>query len=77
MLEEGPGWVLRGKTGTADVTATRELLWLVGSVERGGRTWYYALNLEGEEAWERWGQPDARRRLVLALLRELGVLPPA
>jgi beta-lactamase class D len=74
VLERHPGFTLSGKTGTADVTPTRELAWLVGFVEREGRVWYYALNMEGEEVWERWGQPRVRRELVLTLLRELGVV---
>ena len=77
VLERGPGYTLRGKTGTADVTPTRELAWLVGFVERADETWYFALNLEGEEVWERWGPGAARRQLVSSLLRELGVLPAA
>lgn len=75
VLEHTDAYTLRGKTGTADVTATRELGWLVGSLERGSEVWYYALNMEGEEVWERWGNPTARRDLVLAILRELGVVP--
>ncbi len=74
ILDEQPGYVFSGKTGTAGVTATRELAWLVGFVERGGSVWYYALNLEGEAVWERWGQPVARQQLVVSILRELGVL---
>lgn len=77
VLERGPGYTLRGKTGTADVTPTRELAWLVGFVERADETWYFALSLEGEEVWERWGPGAARRQLVSSLLRELGVLPAA
>lgn len=75
VLERGPGYTLRGKTGTADVTPTRELAWLVGFVEGADETWYFALNLEGEEVWERWGPGAARRQLVSTLLRELGALP--
>lgn len=75
VLEEGPDHTLSGKTGTADITPTRELAWLVGCVERGGDVWYFALNMEGEEVWERWGDPTARRRLVSEILGELGVLP--
>jgi beta-lactamase class D len=75
VLETSPAYTLSGKTGTADVTPTRELAWLVGYVEREDLVWYYALNMEGEEVWERWGQPAARRALVLAILRELGVVP--
>jgi beta-lactamase class D len=77
VLETTPEYTLSGKTGTADVTPTRELAWLVGYVERGDRLWYYALNLEGEEVWERWGQPAVRRALALDILRELGVVPGA
>lgn len=75
VLERGPDYTLSGKTGTADVTPTRELAWLVGYVERGGDVWYFALNMEGEEVWERWGSPTARRALVSEILAELGVLP--
>lgn len=74
VLEIGPGYVLSGKTGTADVTPTRELAWLVGFLEREDSVLYFALNLEGEEVWERWGQPLARRQLVMSIFRELGVL---
>lgn len=74
VLESGPGYVLSGKTGTADVTPTRELAWLVGYLERDGSVFYFALNMEGEEVWERWGQPSARRQLVVSIFRELGVV---
>lgn len=75
VLEQGPDYTLSGKTGTFDLTPTRELAWLVGYVERAGDVWYFALNMEGEEVWERWGEPTARRTLVTEILAELGVLP--
>jgi beta-lactamase class D len=75
LLEETPQYCLSGKTGTADVTATREMAWLVGYVERDERTWFFALNMEGEEVWERWGAPAGRLDLVRTLLRETGMLP--
>lgn len=75
VLEQGPEYTLSGKTGTVDLTPTRELAWLVGYVERAGDVWFYALNMEGEEVWERWGEPTARRTLVTEILAELGVLP--
>lgn len=75
LLEEAPAYRLFGKTGTADVTATRELAWLVGWVERDDSIWIFALNMEGEEVWERWGQPAARLALVRSLLAAVGVLP--
>lgn len=75
VLEESADYRLSGKTGTADVTPTQELAWLVGFVEREGDVWFYALNMEGEQVWEQWGQPAKRIALVRSLLRELKVLP--
>jgi beta-lactamase class D len=75
VLEDKPDYRISGKTGTADVTPTRELAWLVGYVERDGDVWFYALNMEGEQVWEQWGRPDARLALVRAMLHELNVLP--
>jgi beta-lactamase class D len=75
VLEETPAYRLSGKTGTADVTPTRELAWLVGYVEHGGEVWFYALNMEGEQVWEQWGSSTARLALVRDLLQDLGVPP--
>ena len=75
ILEDNPAYRLGGKTGTADVTPTRELAWLVGYVERNNDVWFYALNMEGEDVWERWGKPSVRIALVRDLLQELGILP--
>ncbi|MDQ2075901.1 penicillin-binding transpeptidase domain-containing protein [Marinimicrobium sp. ABcell2] len=75
VLEENPDYRLSGKTGTADVTPNGELLWLVGYVEREEDVWFYALNMEGEHVWNKWGKPSARLVLVRAMLRELNVLP--
>jgi len=75
VLEENADYRLSGKTGTADVTPTRELAWLVGCVEREGEVWFYALNMEGEQVWEQWGHPAKRLALVRSLLQELKVLP--
>lgn len=75
VLEDTPEYRLSGKTGTAGLTATRELLWLVGYLEHSDDRWIFALNLEGEEAWERWGNPTERRHLVVRLLRDLKVIP--
>lgn len=74
ILEDSAGYRLSGKTGTADVTPTRELAWLVGYVEREGDVWFYALNMEGEQVWEQWGRPTARLALVHGMLRELKVI---
>lgn len=74
VLEENASYRLSGKTGTADVTVTRELAWLVGFVEREGDVWFYALNMEGEQVWEQWGRSSKRIALVRSLLQELEVL---
>lgn len=75
VLEENADYRLSGKTGTADVTPTRELAWLVGFVERGREVWFFALNMEGEQVWEQWGHSAKRIALVRSLLQELEVLP--
>lgn len=75
LLEEKASYRLSGKTGTADVTPTRELAWLVGYVERGEDTFFFALNVEGEQVWEQWGNPGARLSLVRRILQQLDVIP--
>lgn len=74
VLHEEGNFVLRGKTGTAEITPTRELGWLVGYVERGDAVYTYALNMEGEQVWEAW-PPQKRKGLVLAILKAMGVAP--
>ena len=74
LMEETPMYRLSGKTGTAEVTSTRELGWLVGYVERGGAVHFYALNMEGEQVWEAW-PPQQRIDLVRTLLGHLEVIP--
>lgn len=76
LLEETAAYRLSGKTGTAELTETRELGWLVGFVEVGGGVHYYALNMEGEQVWEEW-PPQVRIGLVKSLLQELEVVPGA
>lgn len=73
VLEETPEYRLSGKTGTAELSEGREVAWLVGYVERQGRVYYYALNLEGEGSvvWDR----GRRVTVTKEILRELGVLP--
>lgn len=72
-LEETPDYRISGKTGTAELTPTRELGWLVGYIERGDAVWFYALNMEGERVWEDW-PPSRRLELVRTILRELRII---
>lgn len=79
VLEETPEYRLSGKSGTFEVSPTREVGWLVGYVERetaerGGKVAFYALNMEGERVWEDW-PPRKRAELTREILRELGALP--
>jgi beta-lactamase class D len=71
-LERGDGWVFHGKTGQCSQDG-HSIGWLVGSVDRGGAVWTYALFVRGTRA-------DAitamRRPLAEELLRRHGVLPP-
>jgi beta-lactamase class D len=73
VLDEGEGYRLSGKTGTARLGNGRLLGWLVGAVEREGEVYPYALNVEGpsEAVWG-WGDRTDRAK---AILTELGVLP--
>ena len=70
-LDRGPGWVLRGKTGLGPEKDGASG-WLVGSVDRDGRRYLYALVLHGKST-------DAlmplRRPMAEELLRRFGVLP--
>lgn len=67
LLEETPAYRLYGKTGSSDVTPTRENGWLVGFVEIERTPYFYALNMEGESVWEDW-PPASRMELVKEML---------
>ena len=74
VLEARDDYLLSGKTGTENVTPTRELAWLVGYVEHPSDTWFFALNMEGEQVWERWGNPTQRIQIVRQLLKAIDIL---
>lgn len=73
LLEDGGAWRLFGKTGTSEVTETRENGWIVGFAEGPAGIHVYALNMEGETVWEDW-PPQRRAGLVRDILLETGVL---
>lgn len=73
-LRTTDNYQLSGKTGTADLSNSNTLLWLVGYLEQDDGVWFYALNLEGKSAWGEWGEPSKRQALVVRLLGEVGVL---
>ncbi len=67
--DEGPGYVLRAKTGWAD-WAPADIGWYVGYVVRGDRPYYFALNMDIEQP----EQGAARRGIARAILDDLGLL---
>ena len=69
-LESGPGWAWRGKTGTGDGKPV--VAWLVGSTERDGRAFVYALLLTGAPVDRLM---SVRKGLVRKLLERAGALP--
>lgn len=76
VMEDTTGYRLGGKTGTGELTPTRELGWLIGYVEVEDVTYFYVLNMEGERVWEEW-PPQKRIGLVKDILHRLDVLPAA
>lgn len=71
IAEEGPGFVLRGKTGSHRGGAgAPDLGWYVGSVVRGEKLYLFAVNISGRGAFG-----FQARDIALAILRDHGVLP--
>lgn len=71
IMEEarGPGFVLRGKSGMADMGEV-DTGWYVGYVVRDGRPYYFALEMDVAEL----DQIAARRGIAKAILGDLGLL---
>ena len=72
VIDSAAGYTLRGKTGWAS-GSFGELGWLVGWVERGGRVYYFAMNIASADP--KFPMIAARRQVLYGILRELGVLP--
>lgn len=75
IIEDAPGWILHAKTGWAlkgAVDGKTDLGWIVGWLERDGRRWFFAVNIDMPKA------EDAAKRLALAkqLLTTIGALGP-
>ncbi|HEY6941654.1 class D beta-lactamase [Dokdonella sp.] len=75
ILDSDPAYILHGKTGWAvrdDTAGPADLGWFVGWVERGGRRWYIALDVDMPR-----GAEDAAQRepLARALLARVAALP--
>jgi beta-lactamase class D len=72
VVERGPGWVLHAKTGWQN-GPNPGVGWWVGWVEKGGRTYPFALNLDIRQR----ADGELRQQLGRAALELLGVLPAA
>jgi beta-lactamase class D len=75
FLEKVGEAVLSGKTGTMPTGGGRQLGWIVGWVETGGKTFVYAMNAEAprESSWSRAERVSRTREMLAAA----GILPPA
>ena len=76
IVDAAPDYVMHGKTGWALKDGAKrdaDLGWYVGWVERDGRRWFYALNIDMPN-----GSDDAAKRQLIAsaLLVRSGALPP-
>jgi beta-lactamase class D len=72
LVERGPGWELHAKTGWQNGPGPG-VGWWVGWLERGGRAYPFALNLDIRQP----ADGEQRQRLGRAALRQLGLLPAA
>ncbi|MDR2011746.1 MAG: class D beta-lactamase [Rhodanobacter sp.] len=75
IVDAAPDFTLHGKTGWGSRTGKTDddtMGWLVGWVERAGRRWFYALNVDMPR-----GEADLAQRVPLArtLLVRAGALP--
>lgn len=70
IVEQDERYVLHAKTGWKHVDGEPDLGWYVGWVEREGKRWFFALNVDMKDG-------DAPKRAVLAkaLLVKAGALP--
>jgi beta-lactamase class D len=71
IVEDAPSWTMHAKTGWATKGASdgkTDLGWVVGWVEREGRRWFFAINIDMPDA----ADPSKRMPLARALLADLG-----
>ncbi|HSX61425.1 MAG TPA: class D beta-lactamase [Tahibacter sp.] len=70
IVEETPDYTLHAKTGWTSIDGRPDLGWYVGWVERGGRRWFFALNIDVKD-----GDAPKRAALAKTLLVNAGALP--
>ncbi len=74
VLERTPEYTIYGMAGSCahDATATKYIGWLVGYVERPGKVWYYAMNIDAKAIAD-FG--TARLDIVRGAMAEMGFIP--
>lgn len=70
LLEEGKDWKLYGKTGWAVVDTNPSLGWFVGFVEKNGKIYSFALNMNVTE----WKDLGKRIEFTKESLKVLGII---
>lgn len=71
IIEDSPHWILHAKTGWAMKGAAdtkTDLGWVVGWLERNGRRWFYAINIDMPKSED----PATRLPLARRLLTDAG-----
>lgn len=69
VADEGPGWTLRGKTGSGNYPNGSSIGWYVGYLTRNGRRYAFATNLRGKGA-----SGFKARDINRTILTDLGLL---
>ncbi len=74
VQERTPDYTIYGMPGTCahDATGTKYLGWLIGFVERPGKVWYYAMNIDAKAVAD-FG--TARLDIVRGAMAEMGFIP--
>lgn len=72
VIERTPEYTIYGKYGSCPMPDGKYLGWLVGYVERPGKVYYYALNLDGKSLADFSG---VRLQIVKGSMQELGFIP--
>jgi beta-lactamase class D len=81
IVESAPGYTIHAKTGWgvhAAADGSTDLGWYVGWIERTGRRWFFAINMDlpGDDSVERIKREAPRRvEVTRALLVRSGALP--
>lgn len=72
VVERTPDYTIYGKYGSCPMPDGSYIGWLVGYLERPGKVWYFALNLDGKSLADFAG---IRLAIVKGSMQELGFIP--